>query len=110
MKQANLKGFKKLISRINLLTSFQTNKKSIAKGNFEFNPFKYGVTDTALITLSTTILNTFSFNRFNSKWGVDFSNYRNTGKSLLTYGYESRKLNDWTMKWRWNISRSISLS
>ena len=110
MKQSGLKGFKKIISRINLLTSFQTNKKSVAKGNFEFNPFKYGVADTALITLSTTILNTFSFNRFNSKWGVDFSNYRSTGKSLLTYGYESRKINDWTMKWRWNIGRSVSLS
>ena len=31
-------------------------------------------------------------------------------KTLLTYGYESRKLNDWIIKWRWNISRVISLT
>ncbi|MEI2737233.1 MAG: hypothetical protein V9F01_00440 [Chitinophagaceae bacterium] len=104
----DLKGIKKLLSRLNLITSFQTSKKSIAKGSFEFNPFKYGVNDTALITLNTTILNTLSYNRYSSKWGIDFSNLRNTGKSLLTYGYESRKLNDWLMKWRWNISRAFS--
>jgi len=105
LNASDLKGVKDFLSRINLTTSLQTSKKSIAKGNFEFNPFKYGVRDTALITLSTTFLNSISFNRFSSKWGIDFSNLRNNGKSLLTYGYESRKLNDWLIKWRWNISK-----
>ncbi len=107
---ADLKGVKKLLSRIVFATSLQTNKKSVASGNFEFNPFKYGVRDTALIILNSTLLNTFSFNRFSSKWGFDLSNLRSNGKSLLTYGYESRKLNDWTLKWRWNLSRSFLLS
>src|SRR6185503_1310864 len=83
---------------------------SVAKGDFEFNPFKYGVNDTALITLNTVLLNTVSFNRFSNKWGFDISSLKNNGKSLLTYGYESRKLNDWTAKVRWNSSRSISLN
>lgn len=106
----DLKGFKKFISKINLTTSLQTSKKSVAKGNFEFNPFKYGINDTALIILNTAFLNTVSFNRFSSKWGFDLSNLRNNGKSLLTYGYESRKLNDWLLKWRWNISNTFSFS
>ena len=106
----DLKGIRKLLARLNFVTSFQTTKKSIAKGTFEFNPFKYNVSDTALVTLNTTILNTISYNRFHSKWGVDLSNLRNNGKSLLTYGYESRKLNDWLIKWRWIISRSFSLT
>ena len=110
LNASDLKGMKKFLSRINLTTSLQINKKSIATGNFEFNPFKYGVNDTALITLNTTLLNSLSFNRFSSKWGIDFSNLRNNGKSLLTYGYESRKLNDWLLKWRWNISKSFSLT
>jgi len=110
LNKADQKGMKKFISKLNLLTSFQTSKKSIADGDFAFNPFKYGVNDTALITLSTTILNTLSYNRFSSKWGIDFSNYRNNGKSLLTYGYESRKINDWSVKWRWNLSRSLSVT
>lgn len=106
----DLKGIKKFLSRLNVVTSLQTSKKSIAKGTFEFNPFKYNVNDTALVTLTTTILNTASFNRYSSKWGIDLSNLRNTGKSLLTYGYESRKLNEWLIKWRWNISRAFSLT
>lgn len=110
LNSADLKGIKKLLSRMNFVTSLQTSKKSVAKGSFEFNPFKYDVTDTALVTLNTTFLNTLSFNRFSSKWGFDLSNLRSNGKSLLTYGYESRKLNDWIVKWRWNISRSLLLS
>lgn len=110
LNSPSLTGFKKILSRLNAITSLQTSKKSIARGSFEFNPFKYAINDTALVTLNTTILNTISFNRFSSKWGMDVSNLRNSGKSLLTYGYESRKLNDWLLKWRWNISKSILLT
>ncbi|SHE85671.1 hypothetical protein SAMN02745131_01251 [Flavisolibacter ginsengisoli DSM 18119] len=99
----------KFISRFNWQTSMQKSKKSIAKGDFEFNPFKYEISDTALLTLATSFINTVSFNRFSSKWGVDISNLQNTGKALLTYGYESRKLNDWIAKLRWNLSTSLTL-
>lgn len=109
MNKTDIKGFKLFISKLNLNTSLQISKKSIAKGNFEFNPFKYDVNDTALVTLNTVLLNTISFNRFSSKWGIDLSNLRNNGKTLLTYGYESRTVNDWTTKFRWNLSRSFSL-
>jgi hypothetical protein len=88
-------------------TSLQVSQNSVAKGDFEFNPFKYGLNDTALITLNTVLPTTVSFNRFSSKWGVDITNLRSSGKSLLTYGYESRKVNDWTTKLRWNMSRVI---
>jgi len=109
LNKTGIKGFSKLISKTNIKSSVQVTKKSVAKGNAEFSPFKYEITDTALITLNTVFLNTFSFNRFSSKWGFDFSNLRNSGKNLLTYGYESRKINDWTMKFRWNLSRSLTL-
>ena len=110
LNSPELKGFGKFVSKIILTTSLQTTKKSIASGNFEFNPFKYGVTDTALVIMHNTLLNTLSFNRFSSKWGFDLSNLRNNGKSLLTYGYESRKLNEWQLKSRWNISKSIAFT
>jgi hypothetical protein len=110
LNQADIRGMKKLLARFSLQTSLQITKKSLSKGDFEFNPFKYAVNDTALITLGTVILNTVSFNRFSSKWGIDVSNFRNNAKSLLTYGYESRRMNDWIAKWRWNISRAFSLN
>jgi hypothetical protein len=89
--------------RLNWQTSMQKNKKSVAKEAIEANPFKYNLKDTALLTLNTSVLNTLSFNRFSQKWGLDVSNLQNTGKALLTYGYESRKLVDWQVKLRWNI-------
>ena len=110
LSSPDLKGFRKFISKLMLISSMQINKKSVSSGSFEFNPFKYSVNSDDLITLNTILLNTLSYNRFSSKWGVDFSNLRNSGKSLLTYGYESRKLNDWTMKFRWNINRSMQFN
>ncbi len=104
-----LTGFSKFIARFNLQTSMQKSKKSIASGDFEFNPFKYGVFDTALLTMSTSFLNSLSFNRYFNKWGLDLSNVQNTGKALLTYGYESRKRKDWIMKVRWGISNFMTM-
>jgi len=108
LNKSDLKGFQKFVSKTNLKSTLQITKKSVAKGNTEFSPFKYELVDTALITLNTVFLNTFSFNRFSSKWGFDLSNLRNSGKNLLTYGYESRKINDWTIKFRWNLGRAFT--
>ena len=107
--KSGMKGLPKFLSRFNLQTSMQKSKKSIARGDFEFNPFKYDILDTALLTLNTSLLNTISFNRFSNKWGLDISNVQNTGKALLTYGYESRKLNDWLAKVRWGLSTAFTL-
>lgn len=104
-KSKSLGGF---ISRFTVQSSLQKSKKSLAKGDFEFNPFKYSILDTSLITNSTLFLNAISFNRFSSTWGIDISNNRNSGKALLTYGYETRQLNDWTAKFRWNLSPSLT--
>ncbi|HSU27625.1 MAG TPA: hypothetical protein VLJ68_04540 [Chitinophagaceae bacterium] len=109
MVPSAIKGFNKFLARLSFVTSLQINKKSIAKGDYEFNPFKYGVSDTALITLGTTVLNSLSFNRYSSKWGFDLSNLRSNGKSLLTYGYESRRLHTWMLKCRINLNPRVSL-
>lgn len=109
LTKPGLKGMKKLVSRLSLQSSMQKSKKSVARGDFELSPFKYAIQDTALITMNTSTLNTISFNRYSSKWGVDISNLQNTGKALLTYGYESRLQKDWTAKLRWMLSRSFTI-
>lgn len=110
LNRTDIRGLLKFIAKLNLSTSLQTTRKSVSSGNFEFNPFKYDADDTALVTMSTIFANTLSFNRFNADWGIDLSNIRNNGKSLLTYGYESRTIRDWIAKFRWNISRSLALN
>jgi hypothetical protein len=101
--------FARFLTRFNFQTSLQKSKKNIAKGDFEFNPFRSNVLDTSLLTLSTSLLNSVSFNRYSSSWGLDLSNVQNTGKALLTYGYESRVQKDWLAKLRINLSNTFTL-
>ena len=101
-------SFHKFIARINLQSSLQINKKEEAQGLVQFNPFGTPLSDTSLITLNQVYVNTLSFNRFSSKWGFDINNARNSAKALLTYGYESRKINEWSVKTRVNVSKLVS--
>ncbi len=109
INMAEAKPFMKLLANLNLQSSLQLNKKELAKGIVQFNPFKAPLNDTSLITLNSIFINTLSFNRFSPKWGFDINNSRNTNKSLLTYGYESRKLDEWNLRGRWNITRMFML-
>jgi hypothetical protein len=99
----------KFLTHLNLITSLQIGKKEIAKSISQFNPFAANINDTSLITLTSIITNTLSYNRFSTKWGFDIGNVRSNNKSLLTYGYEGNTLNDWTLRSRWNINRTFSL-
>lgn len=102
-------GFKSFISRFNAISSLQISKKELSKNDIEFNPFKSRLTDTSLIQLNNTFSNTVSYNRFSNKWGMDLSNLRSTSRSLLTYGLETRRLVDWVLKMRWNVSRRFGM-
>lgn len=103
------KKFGNFIGRINFQSSLQTAKKELAKGDIVFNPFKkISINDTSLLTLSNVFTNTLSFNRFSIKWGFDISKAANFNRTFLTYGFESRKLNDWTLKGRWNPARNYT--
>lgn len=106
---SSAKGLPKFFSKINIQSSLQINKKELAKGVVQFNPFARPLSDTSLITLNSVFINTFSFNRFSSKWGFDINNSRNGNKSLLTYGYETRRLKDWTLRGRVNFTREVLL-
>lgn len=108
MSKQDPKKFAKFLSRFNFQSSMQKTKKNIAKGDFEFNAFTSKVMDTSLLTLNTSLLNSLSFNRYSSKWGLDLNNVQNSGKALLTYGYESRQQKDWLAKLRINFSGSFS--
>lgn len=108
INKQDAKKFGKFLARFNFQTSMQRTKKNIAQGDFEFNPFKSNVLDTSLLTLNTSLLNSISFNRYSSNWGLDLSNVQNSGKALLTYGYESRQQRDWMAKLRINLSSSFT--
>ena len=91
-------GFKKILASAYLQSSLQLNQKVQAAGFIEVNPFKAPLTDTSLITRSSILVNSFSFNKASPKWGFDISNNRNTTKSLLTYGYQTQSLKEYNVR------------
>ncbi|WP_235921143.1 hypothetical protein [Foetidibacter luteolus] len=103
------KGWKNFITRFNLQSSLQTAKKEISGGKPLFNPFQRSVADSALINLSFILSNTLAFNRSSSAWGADVTNVRNYNKALLTYGAETRQLNEWTLRGRVNIAKTCTI-
>ena len=108
IKAAGAKGFKKLLTRISTSSSLQINKKDIATGKFQFDPFTKKLVDTTLLTLSSYLSNSFFFNRVSSKWGMDVTHSLSNGKSLLTYGVEGRKLRNIIYKSRYNFNRKVT--
>lgn len=109
INMSTAKPFQKFLARLFLLSSLQISKKEQAKGVLLFNPFSQSLNDTALITLTQLFNNSFSFNRFSTKWGFDINNVRNSGKAFLNYGYETRRVNNWNFKARWNMTKSYSV-
>lgn len=104
---AKAKGFKKLLSRLSSSSTLQISKKDIANGKFQFNPFAKTLVDTNLITLNAFLSNTLYINRTNTRWGFDITHSVNDSKSLLSYGFESRKLSTLNTRLRWNVSKTI---
>ncbi|MFM7672641.1 MAG: hypothetical protein ACKO6Q_08640 [Bacteroidota bacterium] len=99
----------KFISRWGFNSTLLLSQKQVAGGTPLQNPFGKPLSDTSLINQQSSRTHTLTFNRFSAVAGVDLLYYRNAGKSLLTYGYESRVLEEWQTKARWNLNRSISI-
>lgn len=108
IKQANAHGLRKLLFRSNTTSSLQINKKDLSTGKFQFNPFTKKLVDTTLISLNSVLTNTYFFNRSNVKWGFDVTHFLSNGKTLLSYGFESRKVQNLLGKIRWNLTKNIS--
>jgi hypothetical protein len=103
-------GFKKTLSNLYFQSSLQLNQKELATGFVELNPFNNPLGDTSLISRSQIFVNSFSYNKLDPHWGFDISNNRNTTKALLAFGYQTQALKEWTLRTRWNLSKSILLN
>ncbi len=102
-------GVRWLLARIWLQSNLQVARKNIAEGLASFDPFADPLADSSLITLDRVLSNSFSFNRSSQTWGLDVNNVRTDGRSFLSYGYETRSVNDWNARARYNPDRRWSL-
>lgn len=100
--------FQKFMSKWMAQSALQTNRKQVSDGSFQFNPFAGDTEDSALIALNVNFSNTLSYNRNSTTWGADLTQVRNTSRLLLTYGFETRELSDYTLRIRRNFGKKIT--
>lgn len=106
----NSKGLRKFLSKFSTQSSLQISRKvRDLDGVSPWNPFQLNVADTALVSTRSGVYNTLFFNRANPKYDVQLGHSDNEFKQVLTTGYESRRLQEQFLKFRWNMTRSLSL-
>jgi hypothetical protein len=100
--------FKQFLARWMAQSALQTNRKSESDGNFQFNPFEGDREDSSLIALNINFSNTLSYNRYSTTWGADLTQVRNLSRLLLTYGFETREVNDYVLRFRRNFGKRFT--
>jgi hypothetical protein len=73
------------------------------------NPFSTSLDDPDLLTLSTSIRNNLSFNRTGKVFGADYIYQRNQNRSLLSNGFDTRRMNSHGIRTRVSLGDNLSL-
>ncbi len=104
-------GFKKFVSRFSNQLVYRIDRKTQRDNLLEaFDPFFSTVTDSTLVTLSSSLRNTFFFNRSSSKVGADYTYAQNQSKVYLANGFETRTNTFHKLKTRWNIGKMFTFN
>lgn len=103
------KGYKKFLRRFSTQSSLQISRKVKDDADVSpWNPFELNIADTTLVSTNSNIRNTLFFNRADPKFDIQIGMSINEIKSLLSSGFDSRRTEKQFVKYRWNISKTIS--
>ena len=100
---------KALLKRLYLQSSLQVTQKQLASGERILNPFKGMIQDTSLITFDQIQSHSVSFNKFSQVWGMDLNFLQSSNRAFLSYGFETRRLRDLSLKIRSNWLKMFTL-
>ena len=104
-------GFKKFVSRFSNQLVYRIDRKTQRDNLLEaFDPFFSTVSDSTLVTLTSSLRNTFFFNRSSSRVGADYTYSQNNSKVYLANGFETRSNTYHKIKVRWNLAKILTLN
>lgn len=110
-KKEEKKKWQVFASRWSDQFNLQVNNRVLnTEGLRVFNPLITDFTDTAVVSTTATLINTFYFNRSSTKWGLDYTTSVNRNQALLTYGLETQMLTRHSEKVRWILNKNITLT
>ncbi|MEY3058801.1 MAG: hypothetical protein RL000_153 [Bacteroidota bacterium] len=99
----------KFIRRLYFQSSLQTSQKQRAFGDRSLNPFATMIADTSLISFDQLQTHSLSFNKFSQIWGVDLNYFQNTNRAFLSFGEETRRINEVSLRIRSNWARKYTI-
>ena len=105
------KGYKKWLSKFSDQAAFRLERK-ISDEDYGklFNPFQEQIQDSFLINYASSLRNTFSFNKRNSKFGIDQTTIATKNKILLVNGFDTRQNISQGIRVRWNVFRAFTFT
>lgn len=104
------KGFLKFMSRFSDQFAYSISQKNTSSKFAEFaNPFAQNIDLNELVSLNSSIRNTFSLNKSRPKFGVDYIVQSNNYKKMLTTGAEQGTNFNQNVLVRYNIGTKIGM-
>ena len=105
------KGFLKFMSRFSDQFAFRVDRKTQRTDLLlAFDPLFTQVNDSVLVSLSSSLRNTISYNQGVAKYGFDYTYTDNRIKSLLVNGFDNRTNGSHKVSGRWNIWKPVTLN
>jgi hypothetical protein len=107
----NSSGWRKLLSMFSSHSAFQAGQKTMHPGLLAgLNPFHSKLTDTSLISISSSFRNTLSFRPSNSGFVIEYLHQDNRSKNLLMDGFDIRQRRSDALHGRLEASPAIIFS
>lgn len=105
------KGFRKWLARFNDQAFYRVERKtSNDLPGLAFNPFRKEIADTSLQSLNSSWRNILFFNRSSPVFALDYTVQQTSGKSLLSNGFELRRVFSHEVKTRFTFKRIVTLT
>lgn len=104
------KGPLRFLRKISLNNSLQIDRKTRESEDIQsWNPLQLAVADSSLVALNVARRHGLFFNRANEYYDLQLSNNDRRTRRVLTTGYESSRVEDWTLRFRYRPNDQLSL-